>query len=70
MEPDMNRTEQNLHEALAILGITATADAGSATDQKRVWVARDGSIVGRFDAHEGWEKLRTLTALVANEKAA
>ena len=55
--------EQNLYDALAILGITASADAGTPADQRRVWTKGD-DIIGRFTADEGWQALKAANNVV------
>lgn len=60
----------SLHEALDLLGIVAMRDGRTPADQKLTWYSADGLTLGRFDAHEGWAKLKELTARVEAERAA
>lgn len=59
--PAMNTQQQTLSEVLALIGIRHEP---SAISGKREWFNASGEHIGTFDAHEGWAKLRRLTALV------
>lgn len=58
---------KTLSEALAVLNI---CHEPSAVAGKRDWFAANGEHLGAFDAHEGWAKLKELTAIVQQERAA
>lgn len=60
------KMQQNLTEALAVLNIRHEP---SSVPGKRDWFAANGDRLGTFDAHEGWEKLKDLTARVEQERA-
>lgn len=50
-------TEQNLTEALALIGIRHEP---STAPSKRDWFNAAGEKLGTYDAQEGWEKLRSI----------
>ncbi len=56
-----------LHEALEIFGIVAMRDGRTPSDQKLTWYAADGLTLGRYDAHEGWAKVREMTDEMARD---
>lgn len=60
-------TEQTLSEALALIGIQHEK---SDIEGKRDWYTRSGEYLGAYDAHEGWEKLKKIMAMVEAGKAA
>ena len=64
----MQTTEQNLTEALEVLGITHARDDYTDADQKHTWTTTGGVVIGRYDAHEGWTKLKELTDGVERER--
>lgn len=44
-----------LSAVLKSRGIRYERDAHTAADQRMTWYAKDGTALGRFTAHEGWE---------------
>lgn len=62
--------EQNLTEALSILGISHHRDNTTDADGRHSWFGPDGALLGRFDAHEGWEVLHTSFSTVAIQRVA
>lgn len=62
-----DRTNQALSEALAILEIQHEK---SEVEGKRDWYTRSGEFIGSYDAFEGWEKLKQITAMVEAQRAA
>jgi hypothetical protein len=62
--------QNSLTEALAILGITHKRDDKSSNDYRHSWFAPDGSFIGRYDAHEGWEAIRRCASAADIQRAA
>lgn len=59
--------EQSLTEALAIIGVEHRP---SKIVGKRDWFNGAGEHIGTYDAHEGWQKLREITAAAEPLRAA
>jgi len=57
-------TEQNLTEALDVLGIRHEP---SKIEGKRDWYTRSGEYLGAHDAHEGWEYLKRIMNLAGRK---
>lgn len=47
-----------LTEVLATRGISHARDELTENDYRHTW-SKDGKVIGRFDAHEGWDWLAT-----------
>lgn len=65
-----SKLEQSLTEALNLIGITHKPDELTDGDGRHAWFTADGTAIGRYDAYEGWEKLKAIVAKVATELAA
>lgn len=50
--------EHSLARELITRGITYERDNLSDDDQRMTWRRADGTVLGRFDAHEGWGQIR------------
>jgi hypothetical protein len=62
-------TDKPLSEALALLGVEHRRDRLTDADGRHTWT-KDGETIGRYTAHEGWDKLQELVATVETERAA
>lgn len=56
---------ESLTSALKARGISHQRDTHTDGDGRHAWFDRDGILIGRFDAHEGWSVIRGEISLNA-----
>lgn len=61
-------SKQTLDEALKIAGIKHARDRETETDGRRTWTAADGTVIGRYDAVEGWAIMTRALAICGTDR--